>query len=471
MNPDKTPTRTEHDALGEYEVPAAAYYGIDTARAVENFPISDRRLQRPFLRALGVIKQSAAKANRDLGLIEEATAEAIIEAAGEVASGRWDSEFVVDVYQTGSGTSTNMNANEVIANRANEILGVATRGSNAPTHPNDHVNRGQSSNDVIPTAIHVAAIVEMRLRLLPALYTLESSLLAKTSEFRDVIKTGRTHLMDATPIRLGQEFKGYAGQVERGRRRVTAAGEVLREVALGGTAVGTGVNTHPEFAARALAYVREALKIQAVETTNHFQAQSTIDSIVEASGHLRTLAVSLLKTANDIRLMGSGPRAGLYELALPALQPGSSIMPGKVNPVIPESVVMVAAQVIGNDATIAMCGQWGFFELNTMMPVAGYNLLNSIELLSSAATVLAEKCVHGLVATANGPLMVERGLSIATPLANVIGYERTAELANEAFRSGRSIREVALEQTDLSAEELATILNAARMTGDIRGER
>ena len=468
MPSDEKLTRTEHDSLGDYEVPADAYFGIDTARAVANFPISDRRLQRAFIRALGMIKAGAAKANRDLELLDAEKAEAIIEAAGEVANGRWDSEFVVDVYQTGSGTSTNMNANEVIANRANEILSGGPKGSYRPVHPNDHVNRGQSSNDVIPTAIHVAAIVEMRLRLLPALYTLESSLLAKAIEFRDVVKTGRTHLMDATPIRLGQEFRGYAGQAERARRRVTAAGEVLREVALGGTAVGTGVNTHQEFAGRTLAYVREGLKVQVVETSNHFQAQSAIDALVEASGHLRTVAISLVKIANDIRLMGSGPRAGLYELALPALQPGSSIMPGKVNPVIPESVIMVAAQVVGNDAAIAMSGQWGFFELNTMMPVAGYNLLNSIELLASAARALAEKCVDGLAATENGPKMVERGLSIATPLANIIGYDRTAELANEAFRSGRTIREVALDHTELSAEDLATILDAGRMTGDIR---
>ncbi len=470
MASEQQSTRTEHDALGDYQVPVEAYFGIDTARAAANFPISDRRLQRSFIQALGTIKQAAAKANRDLGLLDADKAEAIVQAAGEVASGQWDSEFIVDVYQTGSGTSTNMNANEVIANRANEILGGGGKGSNQPVHPNDHVNRGQSSNDVIPTAIHVAAIVEMRLKLLPALYTLESSLQAKSAEFRDVIKTGRTHLMDATPIRLGQEFRGYAGQAERSRRRVTAAGEVLREVALGGTAVGTGVNTHQEFAGRTLAYVREALKVQVVETTNHFQAQSTIDAVVEASGHLRTVAISLVKIANDIRLMGSGPRAGLYELALPALQPGSSIMPGKVNPVIPESVIMVAAQVVGNDATIAMSGQWGFFELNTMMPVAGYNLLNSIQLLANASRVLAEKCVDGLSATENGPGMVERGLSIATPLANVIGYERTAELANEAFRSGRTIREVALAETGISAEELASILDAGRMTGDIRNQ-
>ena len=465
MEPEPS-TRIEHDALGEFAVPAAAYYGIDTARAAANFPISDRRLQRAFIRALGMLKQSAAKANRDLGLIPDELAEAIVTAAGEVANGAWDDEFIVDVYQTGSGTSTNMNANEVIANRANELLGGGPRGVYAPIHPNDHVNRGQSSNDVIPTAIHLAAVVEMRLRLLPALYTLESSLQAKATEFRDVVKTGRTHLMDATPIRLGQEFRGYAGQVERARRRVTAAGEALREVALGGTAVGTGVNTHPEFAGRTLAFVSKAMRVQMVETSNHFQAQSNIDAIVDASGQLRTVATALVKIANDIRLMGSGPRAGLHELLLPALQPGSSIMPGKVNPVIPESVIMVAAQVVGNDATIAMSGQWGFFELNMMMPVAGYSLLNSIELLASAARVLAEKCVDGLVATENGPRMVEQGLSIATPLANVIGYERTAEIANEALRAGRTIREVATEMAGIDAADLDRLLDARRMTGE-----
>ncbi len=459
-------TRIEHDALGDYPVPAEAYYGIDTARAVANFPISSLRLQRPFIRALGAIKRAAARVNADLGIVPADLAEAIAKAAREVADGAWDEQFVVDVFQTGSGTSTNMNANEVIANRANELLGGGPNGVYSPVHPNDHVNRGQSSNDVIPTAIHVAALGELRTHLLPALYTLESSLNAKAIEFRDVIKTGRTHLMDATPIRLGQEFRGYAGQIERARRRITLAGEVLREVALGGTAVGTGVNTHQEFAGRTIAYLNESEKLQLRETANHFQAQSTIDAIVEASGQIRTVAVSLVKVANDIRLMGSGPRAGLYELALPALQPGSSIMPGKVNPVIPESVIQVAAQVVGNDATIAMCGQWGFFELNTMMPVAGFNLLQSISLLANAARALAEKCVDGLVATESGPRMVEQGLSIGTPLANILGYERAAEIANEAFRSGRSIREVAREQTELGDDDLARILDAARMTGE-----
>jgi fumarate hydratase class II len=447
----ESPTRKERDALGEYEVPAAAYYGIDTARARDNFPISGLRMPRALIRALGQVKRAAALANRDLGLVDGASADAIARAAQEVADGAWDSEFVVDIFQTGSGTSTNMNANEVIANRANELLDGGAKGVYNPVHPNDHVNRGQSSNDVIPTAIHLAAVREIQRSLLPALYRLESSLQGKAAEFDSVVKTGRTHLMDATPIRLGQEFEGYRGQVERARKRVTLAGEALREVALGGTAVGTGVNTHPEFAARALAFVNEAERVQLRETSNHFQAQSTIDAIVEAHGQLRGVAVSLVKIANDIRLMGSGPRAGLYELELPALQPGSSIMPGKVNPVMPEMVLQVAAHVLGNDTTVVMCGQWGFFELNTMMPVAGYNLL---------------KCIDGLAATENGPRMVEEGLSIATPLANVIGYDRTAELANEAFRTRRTIREVAREQTDLSEVDLDRILNPRRMTGD-----
>jgi fumarate hydratase class II len=459
-------TRTEHDALGDYQVPADAYYGIDTARAAVNFPISKLRFQRPFLRSLGALKRAAARANADLGLLPADLAEAVIQAAGEVADGNWDDQFVVDVFQTGSGTSTNMNANEVIANRANELLGKGPKGTYRPVHPNDHVNRGQSSNDVIPTVIHTSAVEQMRTQLLPALYDLESSLQAKSGEFFGVVKTGRTHLMDATPIRLGQEFRGYAGQVERGRKRISAAGEALREVALGGTAVGTGVNGHPEFAARTLAYLNDDLKIQLRETTNHFQAQSTLDAVVEASGQLRTLAVSLVKIANDIRLMGSGPRASIHELALPALQPGSSIMPGKVNPVIPEAVVMVATRVIGNDATIATCGQWGFFELNTMMPLAGFCLLESIEILAHVCAVFAEKCINGLEATENGPRLVENGLSIGTPLATVIGYERAAEIANVASRTGRTIREVAREESGLSEEELTRILDAKRMTGE-----
>ncbi len=462
---DKQATRSEHDALGTYDVPADAYFGIDTARARDNFPISELRLPRAFIRALGGIKRAAAIANRDLGLLEPAPANAIVEAAQEVVDGKWDGQFVVDVFQTGSGTSTNMNANEIIANRANELLGGGPLGVYQPVHPNDHVNRGQSSNDVIPTAIHVAALAEMQKRLLPGLYRLETAISKKAGEFDRVVKTGRTHLMDATPIRLGQEFRGYAGQVEMARRRVTLACEALRECALGGTAVGTGVNTHEEFASRTLALLSGEERLQLRETRSHFQAQSTLDALVEVSGQLRVVAVSLVKIANDIRLMGSGPRAGLYELALPALQPGSSIMPGKVNPVLPEAVIQVAAQVVGNDATIAMCGQWGFFELNTMMPVAAFNLLQSIDLLANVTPLFAEKCIEGLEATANGPRMVEHGLSIATPLATVIGYDRTAELANEAMRTGKSIREVALEQKVLPEAELDRLLDARRMTG------
>ena len=460
-----TNSRIEHDALGEYPVPLAAYYGIDTARAAANFPISGERVPRALIRALGMLKAGAARANRDLGLIPAELANAIQAAAEEVANGDWDEQFIVDVFQTGSGTSTNMNANEVIANRANELLGAGPRGVYSPVHPNDHVNRGQSSNDVIPTAIHLAAVTEIRKRLLPGLYRLEASLQRKSVEFDSIVKTGRTHLMDATPIRLGQEFRGYAGQVERARRRVTLAGEALREVALGGTAVGTGVNTHPEFAGRVLSYVSEREKVQLVETTNHFQAQSSIDALVESSGQLRTVAISLVKIANDIRLMGSGPRAGLGELVLPALQPGSSIMPGKVNPVVPEAVVQVAARVAGNDATVAMAGQWGFFELNTMLPVAGVALLQSISLLSAASAVFAEKCIDGLEATTRGPESVEQGLSIATPLAEVIGYDRAATIVNEALASGRTVRQVAAERLGLPAQELDRLLDVRRMTG------
>jgi len=461
-----TDSRTERDALGEFAVPAAAYYGIDTARAAANFPISGERMPRALIRALGMLKAGAARANRDLGLIGDDLARAVQTAAEEVANGQWDEQFIVDVFQTGSGTSTNMNANEVIANRANELLGGGPLGVYRPVHPNDHVNRGQSSNDVIPTAIHLAAITEIRQRLLPGLYRLEASLQRKSSEFDDVVKTGRTHLMDATPIRLGQEFRGYAGQVERARRRVTLAGEALREVALGGTAVGTGVNTHPEFAGRVLSYVSEREKVQLSQTTNHFQAQSAIDAMVEASGQLRSASISLVKVANDIRLMGSGPRAGLGELQLPSLQPGSSIMPGKVNPVIPEAVIQVAARVVGNDATIAMAGQWGFFELNTMFPVAGVALLQSIALLATATSVFAEKCVDGLQATERGPQSVEHGLSIATPLAEVVGYDRVAAIVNEALASGRTVRQVASEELDLAPTELDRLLDARRMTGD-----
>ena len=457
-------TRIERDSMGPMEVPADAYYGASTQRAVLNFPISSLRFTRPYIRVLGLIKMAAARVNAELGLLDPKLAEAVQRAAREAADGRLDDQFVVDIFQTGSGTSTNMNANEVIANRATEILG-GQLGSKL-VHPNDHVNKGQSSNDVIPTAIHLAALVEIEEQLIPALEELRAALEAKSREFWGVVKTGRTHLQDATPIRLGQEFRGYAGQVERARRRVTLAGEALREVALGGTAVGTGVNTHPEFAGRVLSYVSEREKVQLSQTTNHFQAQSAIDAMVEASGQLRSASISLVKVANDIRLMGSGPRAGLGELQLPSLQPGSSIMPGKVNPVIPEAVIQVAARVVGNDATIAMAGQWGFFELNTMFPVAGVALLQSIALLATATSVFAEKCVDGLQATERGPQSVEHGLSIATPLAEVVGYDRVAAIVNEALASGRTVRQVASEELDLAPTELDRLLDARRMTGD-----
>lgn len=459
-------TRIERDSMGEMPVPAAALYGASTQRAVLNFPISGRPLPAPFIHALGLVKWACATANEELGLLDPGKAAWIRQAAAEIQAGKLDEHFPVDIFQTGSATSTNTNANEVIANRANELIGGGPLGVYRPVHPNDHVNRGQSSNDVIPTAIHLAAVTEIRKRLLPGLYRLEASLQRKSAEFDDVVKTGRTHLMDATPIRLGQEFRGYAGQVERARRRVTLAGEALREVALGGTAVGTGVNTHPEFAGRVLSYVSEREKVQLSQTTNHFQAQSAMDAMVEASGQLRSASISLVKVANDIRLMGSGPRAGLGELQLPSLQPGSSIMPGKVNPVIPEAVIQVAARVVGNDATIAMAGQWGFFELNTMFPVAGVALLQSIALLAAASTVFAEKCIDGLQATERGPESVERGLSIATPLAEVVGYDRVAAIVNEALASGRTVRQVASEELDLGPGELDRLLDARRMTGD-----
>jgi len=456
-------TRVERDSLGELNVPAEAYYGVQTMRAHHNFPISDLRFPRRFIRALGEIKGAAAQVNSDLGLIDSHLADAIVAAATEVADGKLDDEFILDIFQTGSGTSTNMNANEVIASRANEILGKE-RNSTTPVHKNDHVNAGQSSNDVIPTAIHLSALAAIVEDLLPALDRLHASLLAKSEEFMPIIKTGRTHLQDATPIRLGQEFLGYAGQIERGKNRARVAINELREVALGGTAVGTGINTHPEFSKRVCALISKQSGVEIVESTNHFQAQSTLDGVVAASGALKTIAVSLLKIANDIRWLGSGPRAGIGELELPAVQPGSSIMPGKVNPVIAESVAMVCAQVIGNDVTINIAGQSGNFELNVMMPVASYNLLQSIELLATSCSNFAEQCIDGLTATTRGPEMVEKGLMIGTALAPIVGYDAAAAIAKEAAKSGRTIREVAREQTDLSDEELDRVLDPSQMT-------
>jgi fumarate hydratase class II len=455
-------TRTEKDSMGEMEVPADAYYGASTQRAVLNFPISGLRFSRSFIRALGLIKMAASRVNADLGLLDPEIARAIESAAREVADGKRDDEFPLDIFQTGSGTSTNMNANEVIANRASEIMG-GERGSKR-VHPNDHVNMGQSSNDVIPTAIHVAALVSIEERLIPALEGLRTGLEAKSAEFWPVIKTGRTHLQDATPVRLGQEFRGYAGQVERGVTRLRQAQGELSEVALGGTAVGTGVNTHAEFAGRVCAVLSRELGVTVRETENHFQAQSTLDSALQASGSLRTVAVSLQKIANDIRWLGSGPRAGIGELTLPEVQPGSSIMPGKVNPVIAESLIQVCAQVIGCDASVCQAAQGGYFELNTMMPVAAHNLLLAIELLAAGATNFGEQCVKGLSATERGPEMVERGLMLGTALAPAIGYDEAAAIAKEAAKTGKTIREVAAEQTELSEARLKELLDPEKMT-------
>jgi fumarate hydratase class II len=455
-------SRTERDSMGPVEVPPDAYYGASTMRALLNFPISGLRFPQRFIQVLGLVKRCAAEVNGELGLLEPRVADAIARAATEVADGSLDDQFVVDVFQTGSGTSTNMNANEVIANRAAELLG-GQRGAKL-VHPNDHVNLGQSSNDVIPTVIHVSALLAIRDELVPALRALHASLTAKAQEFMPVIKTGRTHLQDATPIRLGQEFLGYAGQVERALRRLQREAAELEEVALGGTAVGTGLNTHPEFAVRVCQRLSATTGLAIRETDNHFQAQSNLDALLACSGAVKTIAAALFKIANDISWLGSGPRAGLGELALPEVQPGSSIMPGKVNPVIPEALIQVCGQIIGNDTTVALAGLRSFFELNTMMPVAAYNLLQAIELLAAAARNFAERCVDGLSASDRGPELVERGLAIATGLAPLIGYDAAAEVAKEAARSGRTVREVAREQTDLTEETLQRALDAGAMT-------
>ena len=455
--------RKERDSMGEFNVPAAAYYGANTMRAVLNFPLSELRFSRSFIEAISNIKLAAAQSNMELGLLEENLGTAIVEAATEVAGGKFDDQFVVDIFQTGSGTSTNMNANEVISNRSIELLG-GELGSRTPVHPNDHVNTGQSSNDVIPTAIHVAAAKSIKNNLIPSLVQLKKSLETKSEEFMPIIKTGRTHLQDATPVRLGQEFKGHAGQIERGIQRCEQALIELSEVALGGTAVGTGVNTHPEFAKKVCQKLSSALDIDIQETNNHFQAQSTLDNIVQASGSMKTIAVSLMKIANDIRWMGSGPRGGFGEIELPEVQPGSSIMPGKVNPVIPESVCQVAAQVIGNDTTVSIAGQSGNFEINVMMPVAAHNLLQSIDILSTASSNFANQCIDGLKSTNKGPEMVEKGLAIVTTLVPHIGYDASADIAHKAQQAGKTVLEVALSETNLDEEQLREILDPEGMT-------
>lgn len=465
-HPDQTVpggTRIERDTMGEVPVPADAYYGVQTARAIENFPISSMRMPRSVIRAMGLIKRAAAAVNHSLGLLEQRPADAIARAATEVVDGKLDNQFPVDVFQTGSGTSTNMNTNEVISNRATELLGGA-RGSKL-VHPNDHVNLGQSSNDVIPTAIHIAASETIQHQLLPALTRLHRALDQKAKDFDTVVKIGRTHLQDATPVRLGQEFGGYARQVELGIARVKRAQEALSEVALGGTAVGTGLNCHPEFSSRVLAMVSQETGCHFREATNHFEAQSAQDSLVEASGELRTLAVSLMKIANDIRWLGSGPRCGIGEIHVPETQPGSSIMPGKVNPVIAESVTMVCAQVIGNDVTVTLGGQAGNFELIVMLPVMAYNLLQSIELLATATNNFAAKCIEGIHANKERcQSFIEDSLAMCTALAPEIGYEAAAGLAKEAYRSGKTVRQVAKEQNVLAEGRLDELLDPWRMT-------
>ncbi len=456
--------RIERDSMGEVRVPATAYYGAQTQRAVENFPVSGIRFPRDFIRGLGMIKLCAAKVNLDLGLLDRRIAEAIVQAAREVVEGKWDGEFVLDIFQTGSGTSTNMNANEVIANRAIELLG-GTIGSKQPVHPNDHVNLGQSSNDVIPTAIHLAALQVVERELLPSLRGLHQVLLAKATEFDGVVKIGRTHLQDATPVRLGQEFSGYARQVELSIARVEQNRPSLAELALGGTAVGTGINTHPEFPGRVIRYLAEITQLPLAEAKNHFAAQGAMDAVVETSGTLKTVAVSLTKIANDVRWLGSGPRCGIGEIFLPEIQPGSSIMPGKVNPVIPEAVIQVAAQVIGNDACITIGGQGGYFELNTMMPVMAYNLLQSIALLGSASRIFVDKCLAGIRADeARCAELIEQSLAMCTALAPVIGYDAAAKIAKESYETGKTVRQVALEHQILPEEELKRILDPWGMT-------
>jgi fumarate hydratase class II len=452
--------------MGEMQVPADAYYGAQTARAVENFPISDLRFSRRFIAAMGLIKWACAQVNAELKLIDEKKKQLIQQAAQEVIDGKLDNQFVVDIFQTGSGTSTNMNTNEVIAIRANEIA-TGKRGGKEPIHPNDHVNMQQSSNDVIPTAMHVSAAFAIKESLVPALEHLAHTLSRKAEQFDDVVKIGRTHLQDATPIRLGQELSGYAQQAKLSFERAQRAIHALRELPLGGTAVGTGINSHPHYAKKAIAILSQRTGVDFIEAHNHFEAQAAKDGVVEASGQLKTIAISLTKIANDIRWLASGPRCGIGEISIPATQPGSSIMPGKVNPVMSEMALMVAAQVIGNDATIAFAGSGlgSTFELNVMMPVMAYNLLQSIELLSRAARVFADRTVAGIEANRERcESLVEQSLAMCTSLAPLIGYDKAADIAKESFKTGKTVRQVAIERKLLSPEQLDKALNARRMT-------
>ena len=454
--------RIEQDSLGEMQVPEEALYGAQTARAVENFPISGLRLKRAMLRALGLLKKHAAQSNQQLGLLPAETADAISRAAAEVIAGVLDQHFPVDIFQTGSGTSSNMNSNEVIANRAARLLGQPI-GSKA-VHPNDQVNLGQSSNDVFPSAIHIACAEQLHKQLLPALEQLLQTLAEKTEAFADILKIGRTHLQDATPIKLGQVFSGYARQVELAHERLSVDSSGLYELPLGGTAVGTGINTHPQFASKTIAAIASETSLPFREASNHFEAQGAKDALIATSSSLKNCAISLFKIANDIRFLASGPRCGIGELVLPAVQPGSSIMPGKINPVMAESLLQVCAQVVGNDATVALCGLSGNFELNVMMPVMAHNILQSIELLSSGIRAFDEKGLAGLAADENRcSALLEQSLALVTGLVPEIGYDRAANLAKQAHNTGRTLRELALED-GIDAATLDRLLDPAGMT-------
>ncbi|MFE9362873.1 class II fumarate hydratase [Streptomyces sp. NPDC006978] len=460
---EDTQYRVEHDSMGEVRVPAHAKWRAQTQRAVENFPISGQRLERAHIEALARIKAAAAKVNAELKVLDPDIADAIQEAAAEVVAGRWDEHFPVDVFQTGSGTSSNMNTNEVVATLATERLG-------REVHPNDHVNASQSSNDVFPSSIHIAATAAVTADLIPALEHLAASLERKSAEFSEVVKSGRTHLMDATPVTLGQEFGGYAAQIRHGVERLHASLPRLAELPLGGTAVGTGINTPPGFSAAVIAEVARTTGLPLSEARNHFEAQGARDGLVETSGQLRTIAVSLTKISNDLRWMASGPRTGLAEISLPDLQPGSSIMPGKVNPVVPEAVLMVAAQVTGNDATVAVAGAAGNFELNVMLPVIAKNLLESVRLLTNASRLLADRTVDGITAHAERARQyAESSPSVVTPLNKYIGYEEAAKVAKKSLADGTTIRETVLaggyvERGDLTLEQLDEALDVLRMT-------
>ncbi len=457
-------TRTEKDSMGEMAVPESALYGASTQRAVLNFPISGYRFPRPFIRALGLLKWAAAQANHDLGLIDAHRSALIVQAAEEVVEGKLDEHFVLDIFQTGSGTSTNTNANEVIANRACQLDGQAI-GARDPVHPNDHVNMGQSSNDVIPSALHISVAEQLKNSLIPALEKLHGALDAKAKEFWDVIKIGRTHLMDATPVRLGQEFGGYAQQVAYGKDRAKRALAALQELALGGTAVGTGLNRHIDFPGKVTRHLEQRTGIPFREAQNHFEAQGAKDGVVEASGLVKTIAVSLFKIANDIRLLSSGPRCGLGEIQLPATQPGSSIMPGKVNPVMSESMMMVCAQVIGNDSCITWAGANGNLDLNVMMPVMAHDLLESIRLLANICEAFTERCVVGIIANKERCReLVELSMAMVTSLAPKIGYDRAAEIAKESVKTGKTVRELCREKKVLPDAELDAALDPVAMT-------